>query len=259
MIRIIIIIFLFVTLTGYSKTLPDSIKSTIDTLEEGNSQDTVKTQVPEGLTARDVINKYVKAIGGADKIYNIVDRITIMRGSVQGINVTITAYQKAPNKLKQIIKAGANEQVIIFNGEKGIMELAGEKEEIKGGELEKLKYEATLTLLTDPEHYGLKLNLDGIEKVDGKNAYKVIMTLPTGIKWTQYYDVDSGLKVKEEKYINTELGLIEQEIRYDDYKEVEGLLYPFTIRQSIGAQSMEFKVSSVKINTGVVDREFEIK
>ncbi|RPI72968.1 MAG: hypothetical protein EHM47_07075 [Ignavibacteriales bacterium] len=232
----------------------DSISDQTDTLKLKDADNQIN-----GVYAEDVIKKYLDAIGGSDKIYNIIDRTTIMRGSVQGINVTIISYQKAPNKLKQQIKAGANEQLIIFNGEKGVMQMAGESEEITGSELEKLKLEATLTLLTDPEHYGIKLNLEGIEKVEGNDAYKVIMILPSGLRWTQFYDTESALKVKEQKYINSPLGLFEQEIIYDDYKEVEGLLYPFTIRQSIGAQSMEFTVSSIKINTGVADREFEIE
>jgi len=178
---------------------------------------------------------------------------------VQGVKITITSYQKAPNKLKQKIKAGSNEQVIIFNGEKGIMEMAGEKREITGSELEKLKYESTLTLLTDLEYYGIRLNLAGIEKVNDKNAYKVIMTLPSGIKWTQYYDVKSGLKLKEEKYINSPTGLLLQEITYSDYKETEGILFPYKITQSIGFQTMEFTVSSIKMNTGIADREFELE
>jgi hypothetical protein len=85
------------------------------------------------------------------------------------------------------------------------------------------------------------------------------MTLFSGIKWTQYYNIESGLKVKEEKYINSPMGLFEQVTNYDDYREVQGLFFPFKIKQSIGAQSMEFNVSSIKINTGLTDREFEIE
>jgi len=241
--------------------IEQSEKDTLNFVKDSlaNEMDTIDAVFPEGLTARDVINKYVEVIGGADKIYNIVDRTTIMRGSVQGINITIVSYQKAPNKLKQQIKAGANEQLIIFNGEKGIMKMAGEKQEIPAAELEKLKFEATITLLTDPEYHGIKLSLEGIEKVENKDSYKVIMTLPSGIKWTQFYDIATGLKLKEEKYINSPMGLFRQEIIYDDYKEVEGLLYPFKIKQKIGTQNMEFNVSSVKINSGLADREFEIE
>ncbi|OGU52381.1 MAG: hypothetical protein A2080_09530 [Ignavibacteria bacterium GWC2_36_12] len=212
----------------------------------------------DSLKAKEVIDNYVAAIGGADKIYNIMDRTTIMTGSIQGINVTIISYQKAPNKFKQQIKAGNTKQVIIFDGEKGMMSLAGEKVQVTGGELEKLKFESTLTLLTDIEHYGIKLTFDGTEKIESEDAYKIILTLPSGIKWTQYYDTASGLKLKELKYIQSESGLFEQEITYDDYREVGGLLYPFKIKQSIGTQTMEFIVNSIEINTGLVDREFEI-
>ena len=222
-------------------------------------KDSANFSIPENLTAKDIINKYIEAIGGADKIYSIVDRTTVMRGSVQGMNISIISYQKAPNKLKQQIKAGTNEQIIIFNGEKGIMKMAEENQPIPDSELEKLKYEATITLLTDPEYYGIKLSLEGVEKIGEKNTYKIIMTLPSGIKWTQYYDVESGLKLKEEKYINSPMGLFQQEINYEDYREVDGLLYPFKIKQSIGAQSMDFTVSSIKVNTGLADREFEIE
>ncbi|OGU31809.1 MAG: hypothetical protein A2057_06435 [Ignavibacteria bacterium GWA2_35_9] len=212
----------------------------------------------DSLKAKEVIDNYVAAIGGADKIYNIMDRTTIMTGSIQGINVTIISYQKAPNKFKQQIKAGNTKQVIIFDGEKGMMSLAGEKVQVTGGELEKLKFESTLTLLTDIEHFGITLTFDGTEEIGSGNAYKIILTLPSGIKWTQYYDTASGLKLKELKYIQSESGLFEQEITYDDYREVGGLLYPFKIKQSIGTQTMEFIVNSIEINTGLVDREFEI-
>ena len=212
----------------------------------------------DSLKAKEVIDNYVAAIGGADKIYNIMDRTTIMTGSIQGINVTIISYQKAPNKFKQQIKAGNTKQVIIFDGEKGMMSLAGEKVQVTGGELEKLKFESTLTLLTDIEHFGITLTFDGTEEIGSGNAYKIILTLPSGIKWTQYYDTASGLKLKELKYIQSESGLFEQEIIYEDYREVDGLLYPFKIKQSIGSQTMEFIVNSIKINTGLVDREFEI-
>ncbi|HSP87643.1 MAG TPA: hypothetical protein VLN45_05885, partial [Ignavibacteriaceae bacterium] len=133
-----------------------------------------------------------------------------------------------------------------------------EKQEISSAELEKLKFESTIALLTDPEHYGISLSLDGAEKIDGKDNYKIIMTLPSGIKWTQYYDVETNLKSKEQKYISTPMGLFNQEIIYGNYTEVEGLLYPFSIKQSIGSQKMEFTVSSIKINSGLAEREFDI-
>jgi outer membrane lipoprotein-sorting protein len=260
-IKILILLCFLSANHGLSKTMYESViydsskneTKTDSTFEAGDFT------IPEGLTAKDIIKNFVEAIGGEEKIYNIVDRTTIMRGTVQGINVTMLIYQKAPNKLKQQIKAGANEQIIIFDGEKGVMSMGGEKQEITGSELEKLKLESNVALLADPEHYGLSLSLEGAEDIDGIKTYKVIMTLPSGIKWTQYYNTDTFLKVKESKYVKSPMGLFEQNIYYDDYQEVDGMKFPFKIKQSIGTQSMEFTVSSVKINSGLTDREFEIE
>jgi zinc protease len=263
MIKYFLLVILLFTST-FASTLSDSTSN--NTLKTKGKMDTVKAEVnveqtkPDtGLTAKDVIDKYIATIGGTEKIYNVVDRTTVMSGTIQGVIVTITSYQKAPDKLKQIIKAGSNEQEIIFDGEKGMMKMAGEDKKIKGSELEKLKFEATLALLADPEHYGIRTKLEGIEKVNGENAYKVTMILPSGIRWTQYYDIKTGLKVKELKYIKSPNGLYQQEIIYSHYKETNGVLYPFKIKQTLGTQTMVFTVDSIRVNTGLTDREFDIE
>lgn len=260
MLKISFISFLLLISTyAFSQGLTDKNSVKQDSLEAKVLNNNDDPEIPEGLTAKKIIGNFIEAIGGEEKIYNIVDRTTIMRGKVQGINITMLIYQKAPNKLKQQIKAGANEQVIIFDGEKGVLSMAEQKQEITGSELEKLKYESTIALLADPEYYGMSLTLEGSEDIDGIKAYKVIMTLPSGIKWAQYYSTVSFLKIKESKYVNSPMGLFEQNIYYDDYREAEGMKFPFKIKQSIGIQSMEFTVSSIKINSGLTDREFEIK
>jgi zinc protease len=258
MLKNVFISLLLINISAFSPGLSKNFISQ-DSIETKTANDSIDSEIPEGLTAKGIIKNFVETIGGEEKIYSIVDRTTIMRGKVQGINITMLIYQKAPNKLKQEIKAGANEQLIIFDGEKGFLSIAGQKQEITGSELEKLKFESTIALLADPEHYGLALSFEGIEMIDNLKTYKVIMTLPSGIKWTQYYNVDTFLKVKESKYVNSPMGLFEQNIFYDDYREVDGIKFPFKIKQSIGAQSMDFTVSSIKINSGLADREFEIE
>ena len=49
-----------------------------------------------------------------------------------------------------------------------------------------------------------------------------------------------------------------QETFYSDYKEVDGLKFPFKIIQSFGMQTIEMNVSSVKLNEGLKDSIFEI-
>ncbi len=225
----------------------------------GNEVDTSAIKLPEGMTAKDVIDKYINAIGGRDNLLKVSDRTTKMTASVQGVDVSITSYQKAPDKLYQNISAGAMEQKVIFDGENGVMKAGGQTINLSGKDLEKLKLEATVNLILDLNHYNIKAALKGIEKIDGKDAYKIELSLPSGIKWTQYYDTETGLKVKEVKPIESPQGTFTQESNYSDYKDVEGVKYPFKVKQSLGPQSFEFKVDSVKVNTGLADGNFEIE
>ncbi len=218
--------------------------------QESDSSKTVDPNV--------VLEKYLDAIGGRNALAKVEDRTTIMRGTAMGQALTIIVKQKTPNKMRQEVKAGGMDQTIIFDGQRGIMKAATQNVEVTGKELEQLKIEATMELLLDVEVNGVKLTYEGSEKINGKDAHKIKMTLPSGIRWFTYFDSESGLKVKEQKEMQTQMGLIEQVVTYDNYTEVEGIKYPFKITQSFGPQSVEMTVSSVKVNKGLSDDIFKI-
>jgi hypothetical protein len=66
-----------------------------------------------------------------------------------------------------------------------------------------------------------KLTLDGISKVNGEDAYKVIVEQGE-VKSTDYFSVASGLKLKSESALSGE-------ISYSDYKEYDGVKFPSVI------------------------------
>ncbi len=205
-----------------------------------------------------VIEKYIDAIGGRDAIAKVEDRTTIMRGTAMGQNLTITVKQKLPNKMRQDVKAGGMEQVVIFDGEKAVMTAMGQKIPVEDKELDGLKTEADMNFILDLSKFNVKLASEGIEKVNGKDAYKIKLELPSGTKWYSYYDVESGLKVKDVRFIESKMGSGEQVSLYDDYKDVDGVKYPFKITQSFGPQSVEMTVSTIKVNKGLPDDIFVI-
>ena len=209
--------------------------------------------------AKEVIEKYLTAIGGKEAITNTLDRTTIMRGTAMGQNITIIAKQKAPNKMRQEIKAGGMDQVIIFDGEKGVMNVMNQKIEVKDKELEALKIEASMDFMLDPESFGIKIFYEGTEKLNGKDVNKLKMIMPSGLRWYTFFDSESGLKLKEQKEMQTQMGLGEQTLVYEDYKEIEGVKYPHKIVQSFGGQSIEVTVSSIKVNKGLADDLFVIR
>ena len=238
------------------------------TLQKTFTQDSTETylpemnvtikQVPEGLTANDVIDNYFEAIGGKENFSKVEDRTTIMRGEMMGQNLSIVIKQKAPNKLKQKIRSGEMRQIILYDGTKGIMIIGDKKTELDNNKLEKLKLEAAMDFLLDPEAYGVSLELIGIESVDSTDCYKIELTTEDGTNWMQFYATDSGLKIKEVREIETTQGSFQQETFYSDYEEVDGLKFPFKIKQSFGIQTIEMNVSNLKLNKGLKDSVFEI-
>jgi hypothetical protein len=250
----VIVVLLFTYFPPTYGHITNYIFSNADTITHADS-----LVIPNDVTADSVIEKYIESIGGSDSIKNVVDRTTVMRGTVQGQNVTIVSYQKSPNKLKQDIKFGTFNQQLLYDGQKGVMSTGENEIEILDEELEKLKAEATLDFILHPGDYGVKITLVGMKMVEAKNCYEVRFALPGGTNWTQFFDAESGYKVKEEKKVVTKQGSFDQQTFFYDYKPVNGVKYPFRIKQSFGAQQLEFNVSSIKINSGLKDELFTIK
>ena len=220
-------------------------------------QGTTETD-PVNVTAMAVINKYIYAIGGIDKFKSVFDRTTVMTGTAMSQPINITIKQKYPDKLFQELQAGEVKQLLYYSNGKGMVIIGGEKTEIEKKELERLKIDAIMQFLLDPDSYGIKTEVLPNEMVDSVDCYKIKLVLPSGIRWFQYYSVETDLKVKETKEIQTNQGLFEQETYFSDYREVKDLKFPFTIKQYFGLQEIDLSVTSIEINTGLEDKVFEV-
>ena len=100
------------------------------------------------------------------------------------------------------------------------------------------------------DKYNIKRELKGIETVGEKEAYKVEITYPTSRTETQYFDVETGLRIK----LISENGVTE----IADYREVSKVKFPFSIKQTSGPQSFDMKVLSVKVNSKLKDDLFKV-
>jgi hypothetical protein len=116
-----------------------------------------------------------------------------------------------------------------------------------------------INFITNIDSLGVKLNLDGIEKVNDIDCYKIELLLPSGLKIIQYFDIKTYLKVKQIENVTVTQNTFVQETYFNDYREVMGVKYPFSIKESLGSQSMDITVTSIKVNTGLDDSLFVIK
>lgn len=224
---------------------------------QGNWYDpSVKVKpAPAGVTAETVIQGYIKAIGGAKKLKKIKDYTIMAAASMQGMTVNLDQYCLIPDYF--LLKVGSGGMVFakqIFNSGKGvsISPMSNETKEMEAAELESFKDQALGFPELSYTSLGYKLELLGVEEqLEKGTCYKLEVTRPSGEKSTEYYDVNSGLKVKVE--------MKESVVELSNYKAVEGVLFPYTLSQSMGGQDIKFEVTNVLVNTKLKKDLFELK
>lgn len=220
--------------------------------KEGNPTEKPKMSlpIPPGVTAATVVDKYIEAIGGKDKVAEVKSIVSISSAKVQGMELTATSKSVAPNKMALTVTVmGQTFNKTVFDGTTGYSEVRGAKKVLEGKELEEAK--AKQYPFVDMAYK--TATLDRIEPIDGKNAY-VIKHNDSEI----FYDMETGLKVK---VIETQKGPQGKEVKipreFSDYKEVNGVKFPHKMTVKQGPMNMEFITKEIKINEGVTDADFQ--
>ena len=212
--------------------------------------------VPQGVSATGVINNYLNAIGGADKIKAIKDYSYVASGNVQGQQIAYVREYKAPDHMLLMISLAASKQVlqkVLINGNNISLSAMGQQHEIDSATKERLKEEAMPFPETEFLNPSYQLTLKPmIADLDGKETYVVEVKSAAGTEMNEYFDTKTGLKVKKES--TTQNG--NSSITYGDYKEVNGIMVPYSETLSQGID-IPLKATDVKINSGLKDDDFK--
>jgi len=219
------------------------------------------TDIPEGLTGFDVIEDYLKAIGGKEKLEAVEDMSMDMSTEMQGMAISMSMKRKKPAMMSMVVEMNGNVlNETRFDGEKGYVSQMGQKQPIEGEQAEDTKEQAMLFPEMTYEERGYTAEIVDVEKVNGEDAYKIIVTDPEGDKTTEFYSAETALKLKEVTVQEGPQGEATVTTELADYEEVDGILIPRTVK-TIGAMPapMTMKVDAVKINAGLSDEEFQVE
>lgn len=252
-----------ITVAGDKKQVAEKLKQfgpvTVYDLYGNVESDKPAAAVPSNLNAKDVVKMHITETGGEEAWKKVNDMTMVMTTEMQGMSITLKTIRKAPNKMFMDVNAmGQSFQKIVFDGKKGYTSAMGQKQDFGDAEVKEYADEASMSRdlnYLKPEY---KLALKGIEKIDGNDAYEIEITKPDGDVLTEYYDVTSKLKVKSVATSEGPQGKMTQTTYYLDYKAgAGGLKYPNQIKQSAGPQTMDMKLQSVEVNTGIKDDVFQ--
>ncbi|RDY59554.1 insulinase family protein [Flagellimonas nanhaiensis] len=209
--------------------------------------------LPEGLTAATVLEKYIEVIGGKTKLEGVESYAMLAEAEMQGMTLELEMKKTAKDQFMQDIKVMGNSmQKQVLDGDKGYMMAQGQRKDLSPEEIEKIKEESAAFPELNYLSVG-NITVEGIEPVGGKKAYKLKITE----KKTVFYDVETGLKLKETNIEEAQGQPMTNTLEYEDYREVSGIMFPFKMVQTVGPQSFDFQVKEIKVNEGVSASDFE--
>lgn len=142
-----------------------------------------------------------------------------------------------------------------FNGETGYIEQQGRKMPMEGETLAVQKSKITLF----PELYyndTFQLSLESLTTIDGNDVYKVKVE-KDGNTTFKYYNVETGLLVREESSMTMDGNEITLIADYSKYSPVKGVQFPYHNIVKTGPQTLIFNINNIIVNEGVSDVDFD--
>jgi hypothetical protein len=214
-----------------------------------------------GPTVDETLNKYTEALGGAGRLATLTSFVatgtSIGYGEFGG-DADFTIYAKAPNQRTTLISfkehPDRGTSVWAFDGRTGWIKtprgLLSEYELI-GGELDGARLEAQLAF---PGQIRQALNnwRAGQRRTIGNKDYIVLQgSGPRGLLATLYFDTQTGLLSRMVRYMPSPVGRAPIQIDYSDYRDVNGIKFPFEFRFSWLDGRYTAKIKDVKTNVAI--------
>ena len=210
---------------------------------------------PTGLTPQKVLMDYLNAIGGKENVESLNAVSMLAEAEVQGMKLQMVSIQAKPNKqVTMMMMMGNTMMKMVFDCENGSISQQGVNSQIP----EKDALVMSNTTLPTEEIGWLddeNVKFSSTEELDGR----ILNVLEINKQTYVAYDSETGLKVKETQFVDMPDGsILPQTTFFEDYKPVNGILFPHVIKSPIGPQNLEFKIINISINPEVSESDFSI-
>lgn len=200
--------------------------------------------------AKQVIDKYIQAVGGRQALANRQFRHSVAEMDMAGMKLTIHTYQARPNKL--LVKTempGLGAMSYGYDGSVAWMTNPMQGPAlIEGKELEQRLREADFDSSISYEKYFPTMETVERAEFGGRACYKVRLVTAGGDEIFQCFDVENGLLVASQSKQASQMGEIEATTLFTDYQEFGGLKLPMKMTSSLMGQEMTVVMKSVSFD-----------
>ena len=197
----------------------------------------IATQATGAPPADRILDKYIAAIGGAGRLAKIAS-ITA-KGTFEGYEDSekrpVELFARAPNQRTLLVHTADGDSTTTYNGGAGwsaapiaqrpVEVLAFGGDELEGARLDaSLLFPAGIKGLLSDWRVGFPVTIDDrdADVVQGLTSRRSPVKL--------YFDQESGLLVRQVRYVDTPPGRAPTQVDYGDYRDVAGVKMPFRLK-----------------------------
>jgi photosynthetic reaction center cytochrome c subunit len=220
--------------------------------------DDVVVQAPGVPSAESVLDRYIQAVGGAQRLAGLtsfVGKGTSVGFGGFGGGGAVEIVAKGPDKRATIIlfkeETGRGDQIRTYDGNAGWvrtpLNVLGEFQ-LRGGDLDGARFDAQLSfpgqikqILTNLKT-GPPTSIADVGAPASQSSLQQDVTLgqthvvdvvqgvgPRGLLVTLYLDRQSGLLLRELRFGSSPIGRVPTQIDFADYRDVNGIKLPFRL------------------------------
>lgn len=231
---------------------PDLSLQYSEPIEDPNVRD---FPVDTRVTADQVFDKYLTALGGAERLARLTSYTA--KGSYSGFDtsnekVPIELYAKAPNQETLVVHLAIGTSTRVFDGRNGWM--AGPDTPIPlltltEGNLDRARLEAMVNFPTAIRQAFPRWRT-GRTAID-KREVRIVQGMGEAQALANFYFDDAGLLVRLVRWTRTPVGFIPTQVDYADYRDVAGVKVPFQRTVTQTYMQMKLELNDVQPNATI--------
>jgi len=225
--------------------------------------DEIFRQAPGAPSADEVLDKYIQAIGGMQRLANLTSFVA--NGTYQAYDDSekypFEVYAKAPGQRTTILHSSYGDVTTTYDGHSGWLASPQEMKPLpvialSGGNLEGAAVDAALSF---PGRIKQSLNqwrVGPLSSIDDRDVQLVQGSSAEGLPVKLYFDDQSGLLVRLVRYTDSPVGRVPTQVDYSDYRDVSGIKTPFKWTATWTDGRTNFELTSVQPNVPIDSAKF---
>jgi len=220
-------------------------------------------QAPGQPSAEQVLDKYVAAAGGAQRLAAVTT--IVAKGSYKGFDdadkSAVEIFAKSSGERSTVVHALSGDSTTTLDGRAGWM-AAPETEKplplvaITGQDLDGVKLEADVWFPSRLKQALTRWRTGAKMTIGGREVQPVQGTTASGATATLCFDAESGLLLRLVRFSESPVGRLVSQIDYSDYRDVSGVKMPFRWTVTWLDGRSVFELSDVRVNVAIPQETF---